>query len=144
MLKLRFLDYFPKAETEECDRQDWSVSDKSGLITSCSPKVVTKASLGGKKLWKLKIEECDRKNWSFSDKFGMLMPRSKTLFLEVSAHVSLKVATKGSFRSKEIWKFAILKAFLLKKKRRSVTKNIEVSLINLALLYLAQLHFFWN
>ena len=30
------------------------------------------------------------------------MPDSNTFFLEVSAHVSMKVATKGSFRGKEI------------------------------------------
>ena len=31
----------------------------------------------------------------------MLMPVSETNFLEVSAHVSLKVAIKGSFRDKK-------------------------------------------
>ena len=40
--------------------------------------------------------ECDQKNLSFSDKFGMLMPCSDTYFLEVSAHVSLELATKSS------------------------------------------------
>ena len=70
------------------------------------------------------------------------MPVSETYFLEVSANVQLKVATKGSFTGKKIQKFSIFEAFLLKQKRRSATKIIEVSLMNLALLYLAQLHFF--
>ena len=32
LLKLRFLDYFPRAKTEE----SWSVSDKFGIKTTCS------------------------------------------------------------------------------------------------------------
>ena len=40
------------------------------------------------------------KTLSFSDKFGMLMLYSDTHFLEASAHISLKVASKGSFRDK--------------------------------------------
>ena len=35
LLKLRFLDYFPIAKTEECDQEDLSVSDKFGIITPC-------------------------------------------------------------------------------------------------------------
>ena len=31
----------------------------------------------------------------------MIMPDSNTYFLEVSAHVSLRVATKNSFRDKK-------------------------------------------
>ena len=61
LLKLRFLDYFSKAKTEECDQEDWSVSDKFGIITTSSAtyhlemgapvslKVATKACFGGKK-----------------------------------------------------------------------------------------------
>ena len=30
LLKLRFLDYFSKAETEECNQEVWSVFDKTG------------------------------------------------------------------------------------------------------------------
>ena len=55
------------------------------------------------------------------------MPVSETYFLEVSANVQLKVATKGSFTGKKIQKFSIFEAFLLKQKRRSATKKIEVS-----------------
>ena len=44
------------------------------------------------------------KDWSFSDKFTMLMPASDTYFLEVSVHVSLKVATNDYFRDKESMK----------------------------------------
>ena len=64
---MRFLDYFSKAEKDECDPQDWSVSDKFGVITPCSTtyhlevgapvslKVATKASFGGKKIVKIEI-----------------------------------------------------------------------------------------
>ena len=50
--------------------------------------------------WKLqtakaKTEECDPKNPSFFDKSEMLLPGSDTYFQELSAHVSLKGATKG-------------------------------------------------
>ena len=31
VLKLRFLDYFSKAKTEESGQQDWSVSDTFGI-----------------------------------------------------------------------------------------------------------------
>ena len=47
------------------------------------------------------MEECDQKDWNISDKFAMIMPDSDTDFLEVGAHVSLKVATDNSFRDKE-------------------------------------------
>ena len=50
-----------------------------------------------------------KKKLSLSDKFGMLMSCLDTYFLEVSAQVLLKIATKGSFRGK-------------KSKRRSTTK----------------------
>lgn len=46
------------------------------------------------------MEEYDQKNTSFSDKFGMLMHDSDTYHQKLSAHVSLKVSTKGSFRDK--------------------------------------------
>ena len=62
MLKLRFLDNFSKAETVECDHQDWNVSDTFEIITPCSAtnhlelgapvslKLATKVSFGTKKL----------------------------------------------------------------------------------------------
>ena len=74
----------------------------------------------------------------------MLMPFSETYFLEVSAHVPLKVTTKVSFRGKKIQKFSIFEALLLKQKRRSATKILEMSLMNLALIYLVQLHIVWK
>ena len=43
------------------------------------------------------------KNRSLFDKFKMLVASSDTYFLEVSAHVSLKVATKDSFRDKKTY-----------------------------------------
>ena len=39
------------------------------------------------------------------------IPCSATYFLEVGARVSLKVATKGSFRGKKLWKFRFLGCF---------------------------------
>ena len=81
---------------------------------------------------KAQTEECAQKSWSFLKKIEMLIPGSNTHFLEVSAHVSLKVATKGSSRGEKVWKFSIFKDFYLKQKRRSATKNNKVSFMNLA------------
>ena len=61
----------------------------------------------------------------------MLMPFSKKDFLKVSAHVSLKVATKYSFRGKNIQKFSTFTAYILKQKWSSATKRVKVSLTNL-------------
>ena len=55
-----------------------------------------------------------------------------TNFLEVGACVSLKVATKWYFGGEENYE----------QKRSSATENIDLSLINLALVYLVQLHIF--
>ena len=74
----------------------------------------------------------------------MLMSGLETYFLEVSAHASLKVATKASCRSKKIKKFSIFKARFLKQKRGSTTKKSEVSVTNLASLYLVQSYIFWK
>ena len=61
---MRLLGYFSKAKTEECGQGDWSVFDKFGIMTPCSPtyhlevgavvsmKSATKASLRGKKALK--------------------------------------------------------------------------------------------
>ena len=79
---MRFLDYFSKAEKDECDPQDWSVSDKFGVITPCSTtyhlevgapvslKVATKASFGGKKIVKIEIFSL-----SFKGRNGGVRPR---------------------------------------------------------------------
>ena len=65
LLKFRFLDYFSKAKTEECDQEDLSVSDTFEIVTSCSAtyhlevrtpvslKLATKASFGGKRTLKI-------------------------------------------------------------------------------------------
>ena len=49
----------------------------------------------------LKQMECDFKKLSFYNKFRIPMPGSNLYILEVSAHVSLKVAKNGSFRGKK-------------------------------------------
>ena len=45
-----------------------------------------------------------KKIQSFSDKFGMLMAVSGRYFLEVSAHVSKKIATKNFLEIKKTMK----------------------------------------
>ena len=54
--------------------------------------------------FKAKAEECDQKHWSFFDQFRIIMPSPDAYFLEVSANVSLKVATDDSFSDKETMK----------------------------------------
>ena len=54
--------------------------------------------------FKAKTEQCDQKIRSFSDKYRMLLPGLAIYFLEVSAHVSLKVTTKGYCRGKQALK----------------------------------------
>ena len=48
------------------------------------------------------MEEWDQKKLSLSDKLGMFLLGLDKYFMEVSAQALLKVATKGSFRGKEI------------------------------------------
>ena len=50
---------------------------------------------------KAKTEECDQKVGNILDQFGINISCSAKYFLEVSAHVFLKVATGDSFRDKE-------------------------------------------
>ena len=47
------------------------------------------------------MEESDQKNWSISDQFEKITHGSGRYFLQVSAHVSLKVNTDDSFRKEE-------------------------------------------
>ena len=160
-----FLRLFSTAKTKKCHQKTWSAFDEFGVNILCPAayflevgacawlKIANKDSFIGIKLLKFrfsgyfskaKTEECHQKNWRFCDKVGMLMLAPNTYFLEVSARLSLKVVTKASFRGKEVLKFSIFKVFFLKQKRRSATKNNEVPLMNLTLLYLVQLHIFWK
>ena len=50
------------------------------------------------------MEECDLKVWNVFDQFDIPIPCSAAYFLEVGAHVSLKVSTKGSIRGKKTLK----------------------------------------
>ena len=50
------------------------------------------------------MEKCDQKVWNVFDQFGIALPCSDTYFLELGAHVSLKLATKGSLRLKKTLK----------------------------------------
>ena len=85
-----------------------------------SLKVAPKGILYVQKLWKFrslgcpsksKMDECNQKNWSFSAQSGMQLPGLDTYFLEVDASVSLRVATKGHFRDKKLWKFRFESCF---------------------------------
>ena len=53
---------------------------------------------------KKKKEKWHQKHRSFCYKFRTLIPGSDKYFLEVSVHVSLKVATDDSFSDKETMK----------------------------------------
>ena len=67
-----------------------------------------------------------------------------TYLLEVAARVSLKVATKGSVRGKKNSQNLDVYDVFLKQKGRSGTKLFKMCFINLAALYLVQLHIFWK
>ena len=54
----------------------------------------------------------------------MLLPSSDTFFLEVTANVSLKVATQGYFKGKKLWKFRFLGCFT-KAKRKEYWSSSE-------------------
>ena len=130
---MKLLYYFYKVENEECGQEDWSASDKFGIITPCSSKyhlemgapvslkVATKASFGGKKkliklrssasLSKEETEECNQEEWNVSDKFWIVTPCSDTYHLEVGAPVSLKVINETYFGGKKTLKIQILGYF---------------------------------
>ena len=77
-----------------------------------SLKLATKDYLEMKKyLSKAKTKERNQKNQISSDKLGMILPSSITCFLEISAHVTLKVVTINSFRDKQTLKIYILRSF---------------------------------
>ena len=111
LLKFRFLDYFSKAETEECDQEDYSVSDKFGIFTPCSARrgctPLTESS--HQTFSKEKAEECAQKKWNDCNKFTMIISCSATYCLEVGARFSLKVATKVYFRDKKSVKIEIFR-----------------------------------
>ena len=58
--------------------------------------------------------ECNQNNLHFLDDFVRFTTWTTVHFLEVSAHVSSKVTTNGSFRGKEISKVSIFEAIILK------------------------------
>ena len=67
----------------------------------------------------------------------MLMSWTTSDFLEVSAHVSSKVPTNGSFRGKRISKINIFEAIILNQRCRSGNKVIYIFIIILECVYLA-------
>ena len=69
----------------------------------------------------------------------MLMPDLETLFLEVSAHLSLKVATRGKNKFKNLGFLSLFKA-----KMEQGDKKIETSVKNLTSLYFFRLNIFWK
>ena len=116
---------------EECNWEDWSVSDTSGITITCSAtyfwkvnctlllKGVTKASLRNKKFWKFRFlgyfsesttEDYKRKYWSARKRFEITIPSWAT-YLEVSAHISLKIARESFLEAKILRKFWFLGYF---------------------------------
>ena len=81
--------------------------------------------------FKAKMGECNQSNMCFLDDFLRFIPWTTSHFLKEGAHFSLKVATKGALRGKKILKIY-------------ETKKFKMFLINLASLYLVQLHIFWK
>ena len=74
----------------------------------------------------------------------MLMPNLETYFLEVSAHVSIKVVTSNSFKDKKNLEYLDFWIIYLKVKRRNATKKSKVSLINSKFPYPVEMHIIWN
>ena len=83
----------------------------SGSHCTLFIEVATKNYFRDKKLWKYKFlsccykakpEECNQKSWITFGQFGIIVPCSATYFLELSAHVLLEAATKGSCRGKKL------------------------------------------
>ena len=60
---------------------------------------------------KTKTEEWDQKDQSFCDEIGMLVALPDVYFLEVSAHVVLKVVTKDYFRDRQTIKIELFTLF---------------------------------
>ena len=77
------------------------------------------------------MEERNQNNWSDCKKFYMIISGSFTYFLKVGARFSLDVVTKACFSGKKIFKNLDFQYTFLKRKRRSVTKKIEVCAIGL-------------
>ena len=71
---------------------------------------------------------------------SLTIRRSAQYYLEMSAHVPQKVATKSFFKGKNTQKKIDFKCTFLKEKGRNSTKKVEVSLIILASLYPVKLH----
>ena len=71
------------------------------------------------------MEDCDQKPWSLANTFGMIIPGSETYFLEVSAHVFLKVVSDDFFRHKETMKIEIFRLFFLKENGGVQPKNLK-------------------
>ena len=55
----------------------------------------------------------------------MIIPGSETYFLEVSAHVFLKVVSDDFFRHKETMKIEIFRLFFLKENGGVQPKNLK-------------------
>ena len=66
-------------------------------------------------------------------------------FSEICARLWLKIALQGSFGGKKKnYENLDFQATFLKQKRKSATKKVYLSLINLSLAYIVQLHISWK
>ena len=88
-------------------------------------KVVIKASLRSEKFWKFRFlgyfsesttEDYKQKYWSARKRFEITIPSWAT-YLEVSAHISLKIARESFLEAKILRKFWFLGTFLKQKRR---------------------------
>ena len=123
--------YFSKTKSEKCDQKNWSFSNEFGMLIATSDtyfqevrahislKVATTNSFRDKKsmkiylgyLSKAKTEECNQIDQTFCDKIGMLLALPDAYFLEVSAHVAMKVATKDYFSHKQTMETELFRLF---------------------------------
>ena len=60
----------------------------------------------------------------------MLLPGSDTFFLEVTARVSLKVATQGYFKGKKLWRFRFLGCFTKAKPKEYWSSSEKFGITN--------------
>ena len=57
------------------------------------------------------MEECNQQVWNVFNQLDITIRCSAKFFLEVGAHVSFKIATKGLLEVKKLWKFRFLGYF---------------------------------
>ena len=117
----------------------------SGSEFKCFNKRSYQANFKNYHFWsyycKTKTEEYNQRNLNFYAVFAMLISWTTTGFLDVSALVSSKVATNGSFRGKRISKISFFEAIILNQKWSNGKKIIYFSIVILKLTGSAFTHY---